>query len=238
LIVLVLLLGLDFSADVRKLGDPRPHARRQARQVLFEAGDRAVPALLGARASRDPDVRREVDALLDRLFERSLKKCRYRPYEVPDNKWTRQLRSIANVQSRILDHRAFFTHFERHYRGSLKAWKAPARADYDRLLRTLARHVRRTGECPGPDAVESIFAVHAILWKVEQLAPRFGKRYWTTRWVVQRELLPALRGAFRRRHRTVGGTELDMYRTMIRHVEGFGHDLRTVRARLAARASR
>jgi hypothetical protein len=85
--------GTDAHALVARLGSTRFSEREAAMKVLEELGKEAVPALLAARHSSDPEVRTRVESLLGRLEWNTAFSARERTLDL-DN---RPLREVADA---------------------------------------------------------------------------------------------------------------------------------------------
>ena len=183
------------------------------------AGDKAVPALRQGLTAADPEVRREAAAMLDRLFERTVKAQRknYSAYKIPSNRMTKQVKKWPpQMRAQFLAHPGFIKSCESHYTGDLRNWRRPTVGDYTRLLRTLTRYIKHIHTATG--SLESLFVCRAIVKKLDQLEPGLGKAHWTTRWAVRRELVPAVREAVRGRGPTLAHAEADMFVRLCEHI--------------------
>jgi hypothetical protein len=236
MIAVLLVAGLAFEAEVARLGAPQPAARRHARATLAAAGEKAIPALQQGLRADDPEVRREVAVLLDHFLERSLKERRDNPaYSIPRNKMTDRLKRWSGARRNLLAQPKLFRHYASAYRGVLANWERPTLADYNGLLRSLGLQVKRTTRA-GHDGLEAVFAVHVILQRLVTYKPGLGRKHWTTRWLVRRELLPALRATVHGRGSALSSTEVSLFRQICGHIPDLcDEESARIRQRLLAR---
>ncbi|MHC4135624.1 MAG: hypothetical protein ACYS0K_11635 [Planctomycetota bacterium] len=218
MIAVLLVAGLALEVEVGRLGAPQPAVRRHARAALVAAGEKAIPALHRGLRADDPEVRRGAAALLDHFLDKSLQGRRNNPaYSIPRNKVTEQLKRWPVARLNILGQRRFLEHFAGNYRGVLARWSQPTLADYNGLLRSLSLQVKHTTRA-GHEGLRAVFAVHAITTQLVRYRPGLDRNHWTTRWLVRRELLPALRQTVRGHGAGLSVAEVRLFRQICGHI--------------------
>lgn len=217
MIRLLLVAGLAMPGLVQRLGDERPEERRSARAALIAAGEEAVPHLARALEAPDAEVRRGAARVLDRIFDRTALSPRRCPdYEIPENKHTHFARSGRWPAQLLLERAGQVRALASQFRGILREWEDPARADYNYLLLELARRFRAVATRDGDDLLIAVFVAEALLWKLERIEP---PAHWSTRWAVRRSLLPALRDLLLFRGERLTVAEGDLHLRVLALVE-------------------
>ena len=220
-LLLVLLAAGETPLPIARLGSSDPKIRVLARRAILDKGGKAVPALWSALAHEDIEVRRSVASILDALWRSSTDKRRRNPaYRFP----------FDDAEPSPLAQRLFWLRQE-DYSGVLSDWTQPSLADYNGLLLSLGRMMRRIPQSP----IHYTRASLACLQKLAQIGPSM-RTDWRTRWVVWREVLPGLEDAFTSRGKKITDFECGLMIRVLQHVLVLP-DARIKQKALALRAS-